>query len=344
MKKTAELSLLTPVKALAMLLVVAIHSTAMWVEDGWFCEPAVSCPLLGVISSLLGVIAVPLFVFCSGYLYAYLKMETNKYTSSKLVIKKKTMRLVVPYLFACAVWVVPWHVFFNGTQAVVSKYVLMQSPSQLWFLVMLFEIFLLVELTWKPFWSKFLNGHLIAGFVVVLILFFSSYLIGKFIGGTFQIQSTLRYFIFFYFGCTARILSTERFWRINPVILVVGALVAFSVEWIMPDESLVWQILNFIWWPVVRVLSFLAVISCVGGVAKGRVLAKGRIASSLVSCSFGIYLFHQQLIQVMLSLFNVPSMPPILLAVLCFVVALGLSWLIVAVLRRWKITRILIGG
>lgn len=55
---------------------------------------------------------VPLFLLVSGYIWAYIKMETDKYDDACVVLKKKAKRLLVPYLFVGVVWAGPVYCFF----------------------------------------------------------------------------------------------------------------------------------------------------------------------------------------------------------------------------------------
>ena len=60
--------------------------------------------------------------------------------------------------------------------------------------------------------------------------------------------------------------------------------------------------------------------------------------------SFAAYLFHQQVVQLVLYFLNVPAVPPAALAALCFAASLAVSLAMYAVLGRFRATRFLIGG
>lgn len=228
MDKKEELSFVAPLKTLAMLCVVGIHSTVIWSTDAWFCAPANPSAALGVLSSWLGTVAVPVFMMCSGYLYAYLKMETNRYDDMGRVLAKKAKRLLVPYLCACLLWVAPWWVYFNGPDRVIEKYVLASSPSQLWFLVALFDIFVVFEFLWKPLWSKCLRSHLVCGLLVSLLLYGLSPVVGKVFSSAFQVSNAFMYMPFFYIGCVFRRMRTDVFWRVPPPLVWAVGLLLFS--------------------------------------------------------------------------------------------------------------------
>lgn len=148
MTKERELELTGPVKSLAMLVIVLYHACAIY-GGVWFGEPATPCPALGVFVQWLSTMHVPLFLLVSGYIWAYIKMETDKYDDACVVLKKKAKRLLVPYLFAGVVWAGPVYCIFYGPVSTVESFVLGNNPSQLWFLLALFWMFVFVELMWR---------------------------------------------------------------------------------------------------------------------------------------------------------------------------------------------------
>ena len=54
--------------------------------------------------------------------------------------------------------------------------------------------------------------------------------------------------------------------------------------------------------------------------------------------SFGVYLFHQQIDWMLLSIINVPGVPPVVIVAVLFVMSLAVSLAISVVLKRWKAT------
>ena len=153
MTKEQELGLTGPVKAIAMLVIVFYHACALY-TGAWFGEPATPCPELGVFVQWLATVHVPLFLLVSGYIWAYLKMETHKYDDSCVVLKKKVRRLLVPYTVVSLVWAGPVFCLFYGGAATVRAFILGGNPSQLWFLLALFWMFALAEFLWRavPRW------------------------------------------------------------------------------------------------------------------------------------------------------------------------------------------------
>ena len=67
-----------------------------------------------------------------------------------------------------------------------------------------------------------------------------------------------------------------------------------------------------------------------------------KIWEILKNNSFGVYLFHQQLIYPCITLLN-GRVHPVVQVVICFVVAVCISSFMTKLLRKWKPTRIMFG-
>ena len=344
--KKDELVFCAPIKTVMMLLVVLYHSCALWM-GGWFGEPATPSEVIGVFARWLNTFHVPTFVFLSGCLYAFLKTETDKYGKASAVIKKKVKRLLVPYIFVCAVWAIPFWVFYFGPDKVVSKYMLAGGPSQLWFLVMLFVLFILFELLWK------IVGERIVCFSVpallgMLVLFCLGCVAGKAMPiNMFQLSSALQYALIFWLGMAFRLHSNEGFWRVPSFLLVALHLAIFTaVQIVGTMNGPLWSCASIALWPVVRVAGIAMAISCLGralsrfGYDKKKLPLGGVL---LEENSLGAYLFHQQIIWVVISCLNVPGVPPLALVLANFSISLAVSLAISVLFGCFKVTRFLTG-
>lgn len=343
LSKDEELALCTPVKTAMMLLVVLYHSCVMW-GGSWFAEPAVQSPALGVFAQWLNTFHVPVFVFMSGYLYAYLKGETDRYDSMSVTMAKKAKRLLVPYVFACVVWVVPFWVLFNGSDQVVDKYLLAGSPSQLWFLVMLFVVFLLFELLWKLLGKRMLSVS--TGTVAcAVVLYCGGCILGRVLPvNVGQIASACRFSCIFWAGMAFRALPVQGFWRVPAIVPLVAHSLLFSLAlFVGAQKGAAFSVASIALWPVVRLAGIAMAVAVLGRVFIWFGVTESHRGGVLTKSCFGVYLFHQQIVQVVISLLNVPSIPPLALALACFGISLSISLLITVALRRFKLTRVLVG-
>lgn len=143
--RQTELNNCTFVKTVLMILVVLYHSMAFW-TGGWFTAVLTDAePGLTMVTRWMNTFHIYGFALVSGYLFYYLKEEKQKYAEFWPFVVNKAKRLLIPYLFVSVIWVIPVGFFFYRYDAltILKNYALAQSPSQLWFLVMLFFVFVI---------------------------------------------------------------------------------------------------------------------------------------------------------------------------------------------------------
>lgn len=191
-----ELAYCDFIKIGLMLFVVLGHATRLWGTGGWFNQaPVQQSFMLHWLTMWIGSFHIYAFTLVSGYIFSYLRFEKGKYREFLPFFKSKVKRLIVPYIFVAAIWAAPWHRFYFDADAdqLIQKYVLGISPSQLWFVLMLFWVFLTAY-----FLSDFIYNRPIAGLIISLLL----YGIGTAGGGGFltyiiflRLADTLSFFI-----------------------------------------------------------------------------------------------------------------------------------------------------
>ena len=83
----------------------------------------------------------------SGYLYSYNRDECQKYQIFIEFILIKAKRLLVPAIFASVIWIFPIQNYFYhySFQEFFEKFILFKEGGQVWFLVMLFFIFIIIN-------------------------------------------------------------------------------------------------------------------------------------------------------------------------------------------------------
>lgn len=339
MDKERELSLMAPIKTTMMLLVVLYHSCVMWAGGGWFDYPVVSCGPLGVFALWLNTFHVPMFVFASGYVHSYLRRETLHYGSASTVLVRKARRLLLPCALVSLLWAAPIYGVFVGTENLAIKFLLMESPSQLWFLPMLFWCFAITEFIWKFFRGLILQPD-VRVFSAVALLAIGSPIVSKLTGGAFQLSSACSYLILFYSGWVFRMGGTARFWTAGPLRFIIADLLLFAV-WIMTDTAggVAVSLAHHVVGISLRLLGCAMVLSMAGRLRIPSI----EIASTLERVSFGVYLFHQQLVWIALSFLNIPDVPPIVAALTAFIFSLSASAVLTELLGRYGPTKLIIG-
>lgn len=322
MTKKENISLM---KTIAILLVVLYHSI-MFYSGNWFTIFNPKIKFNNSIFSIINNFQMPIFVFCSGYLF-YLK--GNKQCS----IKKRFKRLIVPYIFTSILYVIPISIIFFKYSAIqiIYKYFLGFEPSQLWFLLMMFWLYIIGCITNNKI--NFTKKNI---FIVAIICPIISYILSK--CNILQIGTAFSYFPFYFFGgyiskqkitekSKKAIIYTLMVIIINLIIIKVGHKQALQYRFITKYLQLLTSCLEvFIFY--LLTLNF-----------KGTC---NKIYRTVESNSFGIYLFHQQIIYFCLYLTRAELKPPIQIT-LNFTVALVLSTLLTIMLKKNKHTKRMFG-
>ena len=185
-----------------MLTVVIYHAMLFWGGVGWFTgTPVYNSDILREFELCLHYFHVQAFTLVAAYLYCYLRYERGKYAKFVPFCKNKFQRLIIPYIFVSVFWVVPFSVFFFdlSTKDVFVQYVLATSPSQLWFLWMLFDVFLLAWIVSDKLYAS--NKFAVC---MTLFLLLMGLIGGKVFPNVFCIWIACRYFIYFVVGFKIR--------------------------------------------------------------------------------------------------------------------------------------------
>lgn len=341
LKKSERLNDLGFMKTIMMVLVVLCHSMAFFTGN-WFrmARPAYDAAYLALFSDFLGTFHIQTFAMASGFLYYYLRAEKGRYNDPKNDIKKRAKRLLVPYLFTSIFWAIPIGVLFYkySLGELFSKFILITGPAQLWFLVMLFIVFVFFELIGKNIKLSFKN--------LVLV-----YIITTIIGGLlsilnfnyFQLAISVKYILFFYLGGYIYKYKNRISWKQTTIMIIMTAILyALTIIFGNSNIVIIKYGVDFIM-PLVSVLEVSAIyFLCNQLVQRYKNIIKNRFYQLLEKNSFGIYLFHQQIIYFTIVWFN-GVMSPIVQSLLSFIIATGVSLLMSLILRKWKVTKVMFG-
>lgn len=332
----------TFVKTILMLLVILGHSAAFW-NGNWFTNnPIFHSRGLALFGEWLGSFHIYAFTVVSGYIFAF-KMNKNSYPKYIPFLKNKAKRLLVPYIFVAIVWVIPISVYFfhYDIWTVLKKYVLCISPSQLWFLWMLFDVFMISY----PLWRYFCRFDMFSA-LLPLCLYVIGLVGSRLIPNVFCIWTACQYIPFFCIGIQIR-LKHEK----NPesnlnkgkssvsIWLIVYTLL-FAVN-VIAEKNIAKVILPLLGL-VLHIIGALAAFYILQNAANKFDWMTNKMFMALSACSMPMYLFHQQIIYVVISILN-GKVNPYLNAAANFVISIVVSLFISQALRRFKLTRFLIG-
>ena len=336
------------IKAVLMLLVVVYHSMVFWF-GAWFTKnPVFDSKGLSLISLWLDSFHIYAFALVSGYIFAFKILSGGGYSHYGLFLKNKAKRLLVPYVFSMLIWVAPISAYFYKLNAaeLFRQFILCISPGQLWFLWMLFGVFAIV---W-PLRNVMIEKPII-GWVIAIAFYGIGIVGGHFIPNIFCVWTACQYVVFFYVGMRIRVNSEKQVRILTDAIpwygWVVVDLLLFAVN--STVSILRGQQSGLIWSTVSIGMSFL--LHIVGAIMAWAVLQavaskvhwkESKVFKTLSSYSMPMYLFHQQIIYFTITALN-GVVNPWVNAGVNFVVAVVGSFVISAVLMRWKVTRILVG-
>lgn len=178
------------------------------------------------------------FTLKSGYIFYYIKYEKGGYQKYLSFLGNKSLRLLVPYVFIAAVWVVPINAWLMPDESIIQMFVLGSAPRQLWFLLMLFWVFAI-------FWliSNIANRKPLLGCVIVCI----AYCVGFFAPNYFCFSRGLQYLLFFYIGFMIRKcdLGNKILYRIPSIVYLVVDIGLFVIcELLGGYEGIVLKVLS----------------------------------------------------------------------------------------------------
>lgn len=324
-------------KTLMMISIIATHSMIFY-SGNWFTAftPEKSAPILAYGADYLVSFGIFVFTFVSGYIFQYLKFERGKYKIFGDFIKKKALRLLIPYLFVSAIWCVPVRIYFFGSDAweIVSKFILGYNPAQLWYLLMLFVLFALIFPVANKIQSLKTSQAYFLAFVVYMFGM-SLYMISI----PFQLPAAFVHMAFFITGMVFR-KNKVAIGGWNKFFILYSIL--FSICYYLDSETATKiKVLRYTLMFFVHMSGILMVVSLIQKYQSAN-FWNSSVYRFFKENSLTMYLFHQQIIYFMISVLNGVVEPPILAAI-NFVTAISVTSMICIVLNRFKVTRFLIG-
>ena len=335
-----ELENTTFAKTVLMLLVVFYHCIVFWRGDWFMGDPVISSKFLAVLSDWLNSFNIYAFALISGYLFYFNKYEQGKYRKFLPFTVTKAKRLLIPYAFVAAVWVIPIQYFFfrYDFETIVKNFVFAMNPNQLWFLWMLFGVSIV-------FWllSDFLVKHEILGTVTMLGIFGIGLVCGMRLPNVFMIWRVCTYLPLFWCGVKIRQHGSGFLRKIPSLLyLPVQAALFFLTRWLTENDPSPFNILYHGFTFALHICGAVSVFVILQDIADKINWKKNKIFVFLAKLSMPIYLIHQQIIYFFIVCLN-GVIHPFLHVGVNFICVLSISVIVSALLMKWKITRFLIG-
>ncbi len=165
------------VKTITMFLVIFCHSLLFFADNPyWLFNADYKNDTAIFLCDFLNCTVVPIFVFCSGFLFQ-VSIQKKEIITIKAIIKR-AKRLLLPYLLYGFLWLVPTYTIFDipsygrpkGSSLIYGykSMLLGQFSDVSWFLLMLFW----VSVIWIILRKLLKKERLIIGVVVTALLYF----------------------------------------------------------------------------------------------------------------------------------------------------------------------------
>lgn len=333
------------VKTVLMLSVLIFHCVIYWRNDGWRGYPVIKSEALSMFASWLGSFHIYAFTLVSGYIFAYKIWELGGYSSYRKLIKHKAKRLLIPYVFTIIVWVIPIELLLSSKRDAVSflhEYVLGEGPSQLWFLLMLFNVFIIIY----PIHNMFLKAF--NGLALSIIFYGAGVVGGHIFPNIFQIWTSFQYILFFYIGMQIRIRQSENKsfmmnkipWWMWLIIHVSVFIIYFPIQEL--DNGIFEKLIQKGFMMIYYVIGAISAFVILQKIAEWLPWKKLKFFNILSALSMPMYLFHQQIIYFVILLLD-GRVSPGLNAAVNFIISFSVSLIISHILMKFKTTRFLIG-
>lgn len=182
-----QLSEVTIIRPVTILFLIVVHSFAIYTGSWGKPEGISDVKAYFWIGKLAFSSMLEMFVFISGYLFAFQLYDLKKEYTLKKLVYDKFKRLVVPSIVFSTIYMAIFQV--DSVSIFKSLYDILNGVAHLWFLPMLFWCFVC---TW------FLLKIKISDEIKLIILFILSIL--SFVPLPFRLTNTLYYLFYFYLG------------------------------------------------------------------------------------------------------------------------------------------------
>lgn len=327
-------------KIIGVLLVVIGHCTSIY-TGGWVFTSPVNSPIYGLIASYVYTFHVPMLVFVSGAIYYYCRINKGKYSSLKSLIINKFKRLILPFLFIGILYSIPIKYIIGMTEGNIinniKSFVLGLNTGHLWYLLMLFNIFILFYL----YESFILNKK----YSIVLNLISSG-----FFTNIFQINRAIQYSIFFYLGYEffrskdRLILKLEKL-KSKSILIMTPILIAISLVLILVSKMKLSSIMLSKFFSLINVvIAMICIIICylivylINNRMKNIILKEkiDKLINIIGKYSFNIYLLHEPIIFIVLHFIASKYINPNILVMVCLSISVSLSMLISVIYMKIK--------
>lgn len=319
-------------KTIMMLFVVLGHACIIYSGFWSAFPPATESKVFDFLVRWLDTFHTYTFVFISGFIFYYMKYIYKKYQNGMSIIKKKAKRLIKPYIITCVIWAIPvaFLVRKMSVKTVFHKYILGEDPDQLWFLLMLFWAFVFSVVIFrfvdfdnlKIIYKILLLGICVGGYLCTVGLRVIE------MPDLFGVQAALEYELFFVGGMVYASLENDWITKLNKntfmgleIVLLTASLLGAALY-----NYYLGRVIKYLIFPIVSfcgIFFWTFLVQRWSYIKKDKaVRTQSKLWNYLMKNNFYIYLIHQQLIYISLNLINKSAVPPVVVVLINFIIAL----------------------
>ncbi|AWZ50063.1 hypothetical protein C3495_14565 (plasmid) [Clostridiaceae bacterium 14S0207] len=351
-RKQAKLEDYTMLRVIGILLVILAHATHGY-TTGWVYECTVKSDFFRRLTRYVYSFHMPLFLFISGGVYYFCRKTLKKYDNLGGFLLNKSKRLLIPYIFVGCFYLVPIRMYLNICthpgityfHALFNQIIRVQIPGGLWYVVMLFNVFILFRIFEKWFDSN--------PFITNILIFAFLYYRSPKITNQYQISRTCFHIVYFYLGYYFEGHKQQILTYINK--LKYPFVTFFITHFICfvfmrkclrnPYPYFSWRMFNLGFRIMVPVLG---IAFCYLGVIHILEKKPNLIHNSKVKFidknNFIIYLFHEPIIYLLLSKLYFRNMNSFLVVFICFTVSFTLCCILAFIITKSRILSFLTGN
>lgn len=345
LNKKYNLNNISLVGVIAMILVLLGHAGCVYAGKWDYDLVYNNSETIKYITEYIYSFHMPLFIFISGYLYFYNKVVLGKYKVRRDFIKNKFHRLLIPYIITGVFFMIPVQMIFRVYKdnhsflyKVINGILLTKQPAHLWFLLALFNIFLIfycIE-------DNFKNRNIILNFLLLALINIISYKMPSIYG----IRSSLQYLIYFYMGYIfCQYIDYIKYYAKNKKYLFVLHLLLFNIQYFLLNtmniNTIYFKVLVGVVGQMISIMGisyiFMYIYKLSGTDVMVNKITRSKTYNIINKNKFYIYLVHQPIMLSLLTIIKSSNIKPIIVVNLLFWVTLFISILLAMFFNKTKI-------
>ena len=325
--KKININDLNSLRVFALSMVILRHSFAPFLGSWGLDQIYEQSDQTKIIGEYVSTISMPLYVFISGVLFSFLRNSLNKYPNYRILIQKKTKRLIRPYLI-----IAPLYIFFFTDISSVSEFLIKfwKGAGHLWFLLMIFTVFLI----FYPL-EKYFKKNALKGFLIMIGLYFINPIVWYI--GAYPISLAFKYITFFYVGYFFFFNSVEILNFLNKKLF----LLIFSHSYDTHNLTSWFQVLTFL---PMGILSVSFIFILFSKMTYKKSIHINSSVKNINDMSYYMYIFHQPLLMLFFTLPFLTEWKNPFVIIISFLFVFITSLILGNIIMSFKIGKKLIGA